>query len=211
MPDALRREDQGPTPAADWGLGVGDGDQRAAARFTILIRAAKLITPQGEFLGVIRDASESGISMRIFHELTNCLETTIELQNGDRYLANLRWQNAERAGFQFKSPADIDRIIESPSRFSKRAIRLNVIAEADLCGGLQVADCMIQDLSQQGAKISCNSRFAIDERVRLKADGMREINAKVRWRRGESYGLIFEETFQFGELARIACQLQSAD
>ena len=34
------------------------------------------------------------------------------------------------------------------------------------------------------------------------------INAKVRWRRGDTYGLVFEDTFQFGDMARIVAGLQ---
>ncbi len=66
----------------------------------------------------------------------------------------------------------------------------------------------IQDISQQGAKVACTATFAIDQRVKLLADGMRDIHAKVRWRREGTCGLVFEETFQYGELARVVLHLQ---
>ncbi len=45
----------------------GGQEKRSDARFTSLIRAAKLVTSQGEFICVIRDVSATGISLRTFH------------------------------------------------------------------------------------------------------------------------------------------------
>ncbi|MBH5321294.1 PilZ domain-containing protein [Aurantiacibacter sediminis] len=183
-------------------------EQRRAKRYTLLIRAAKLVTPSGEFLGVIRDASETGISMRIFHRMPDCGSIWLELQNGDRYGVELRWQDGDRAGFRFASPADIKRIIESPSRFAKRPVRLNLTAAAEVeCLGHREY-ATIQDISQQGAKVACSSSFATDQRVKLSAAGLPGTCAKVRWRRDGTCGLVFEETLQFEELARIARDLQ---
>ena len=187
---------------------LASADQRAAPRFTLLIRAAKLVTREGEFLCVIRDASESGISMRIFHPLPRCDGMILELQNGDRYGVELVWQEEDRAGFRFNIEADINRIIESPSRFAKRPVRLNIGAAAEIEAMGRAEHAVFQDISQQGAKLACSRSFAIDERVKLRADGMPEIFAKIRWRREGTCGLVFEETFQYGELARIARRLQ---
>lgn len=205
MPEQLRRENatevRTATPAAS-------PDQRRAQRFTLLIRAAKVVTRDGEYLGVIRDASESGISMRIFHRMPDSDHMWLELQNGDRYGVSLVWQDEERAGFRFGSQADIKRIIESPSRFSKRPVRLNLTAPAEIEAMGRCEYATIQDISQQGAKVACSSSFAMDQRVKLRASGLREIFAKVRWRREGTCGLVFEETFQYGELARIVRDLQ---
>jgi len=187
-------------------------EQREAQRYALLIRAAKLVCEAGEYLCVIRDASESGISVRIFHPLPDEGRMTVELQNGDRHELDLVWQKEDRAGFRFIEAVDIARIIASPSRFSKRAIRLNLSAPAvvsTLDG--QSYDVELVDLSQQGAKLNCERRFALDERVKISAPGFPETFAKVRWRKEGSCGLIFEDTYQYGDLARIAANLQHRD
>jgi len=184
-------------------------EQRNAQRFTLLIRAAKLIGPAGEYLCVIRDASETGVSIRVFHELPNEERMLLELQNGDRHEVEVVWSEEDKAGLRFCGPVDISRIVESPSRFSKRPLRLNVECPAVIVAGGIEHEVEIQDLSQQGAKVGCNYRFPIDQRVTLKARGVPEIQAKVRWRREDSCGLIFETTFQFGELARVVAALQA--
>ena len=38
---------------------TGSAEERAAPRFTLLIRAAKLVAPQGQFVCVIRDVSST--------------------------------------------------------------------------------------------------------------------------------------------------------
>lgn len=204
MGEAIRREDSLHASAAV----TGDADQRTAQRYTLLIRAAKLVTPVGEFLCVIRDASESGISVRTFHTLPDCGELTIELQNGDRYPAERVWEEQDRAGFRFTREADIQRIIESPSRFSKRSIRLTLEAPAQIACLMGKVDAVIHNISQQGANISSPVRFPLDQQVKISAWGLRETNARVRWRNGDLFGLAFEDTYQFGELARIARMLQ---
>ena len=66
----------------------------------------------------------------------------------------------------------------------------------------------IHNLSQQGALIATPERLSLMQRVKIRADGMPEITGKVRWRRNDSYGLSFEDTFQFAELAALAFELR---
>jgi hypothetical protein len=183
-------------------------EHRGAQRYTLLIRAAKLISPAGEFMCVVRDASESGANVRLFHQLPECEQMMLELQNGDQHEMEVVWQEEDRAGLRFSREADIGRIIECPSRFAKRPIRINLDISASLSSLSQQAVVRIKNLSQQGAQVISNHRFAIDQRVRLSAEGLPEVNAKVRWRRGELFGLVFEDTFQFGDLARIVANMQ---
>lgn len=205
MRDLARRDtaETGPGRAA-----MTDEEKRNAPRFTMLIRAAKLICPQGEFLCVIRDASETGLNVRLFHDLPDEDRYMVELQNSDRYEVELVWQEDDRAGMRFVECAEIARIIESPSRFSKRPVRINIAFPAVLTSLAGTAVAELQDLSQQGAKVACDTRFAIDQRVKLSAEQLPEVNAKIRWRRENTYGLVFEDTFQFGELARIIAEIQ---
>ncbi len=200
MGEAVRSDDGIPVPAP--------AEQRVAPRFTLLIRAAKLIMSAGEFLCVIRDASETGISVRTFHALPKCDDMTIELQNGDRYGLEQVWEEPDRAGFRFSQPVDIRRIIESPSRFAKRPIRLKLEAPAEISCLAGKADVTIRNISQQGVNISTGLRLALEQRVQISARGLRETSARVRWRNGREFGLAFEETFQFGELARVVRLLQ---
>ncbi len=194
-------------PGAGTGADPG-AEQRVSPRVALLIRAAKLRCLAGEFMCVVRDASDSGISVRLFHQLPDEQRLVLELQNGDVHELELVWQHDDRAGLRFLNPVDIARIVECPSRFAKRPVRISLAAPAKLESAIASAEAEIHDISQQGAKVSTGQRFSIDQRVRLSATGLREVNAKVRWRKDETYGLVFEDTFQFGDMARIVAELQ---
>jgi hypothetical protein len=187
-----------------------DGDElRAAPRFTLLLRTAKLIAAVGEYLCVVRDVSSTGISVRTFHPLPDG-QLVLELPNGDRHPLEKVWENDGAAGFRFSGEVDVTRLIEGKGRFPKRGVRLHMELPATLgtLGGLH--DAVVRNLSQQGARIETRNRLALDQRVQLELKGLPAIRAVVRWRKDNEYGLAFVDTFQFAELARLAAALQSS-
>jgi len=205
MSDVIRHD---VTSAGAAGQSADGADQRAAPRFTLLIRAAKLTCNKGEFLCVVRDASESGVSVRLFHPLPPHCELTLEMANGDCHRLERVWEEADKAGFRFRDDVDIERIVESPSKYGKRAVRVNLELPVEIHIGGRVIDARLHNISQQGALITSREHLSIEQRLRMQAKGLPAIDAKVRWRRETEYGLIFEDTFQFGDLARIAGALQ---
>lgn len=188
---------------------TGDGDElRAAPRFTLLLRTAKLIGQAGEYLCVVRDVSATGISVRTFHALPDG-KLVLELPNGDRHPLDKVWEKEGAAGFRFSDPVDVERLIEGKGRFPKRGVRLHVALPATLSTIGGVHDAILRNISQQGARIETRSRLALDQRVQLELKGIPSIRAVVRWRKDDEYGLAFVDTFQFAELARLAALLQT--
>jgi hypothetical protein len=78
-------------------------DERAAPRFTLLIRTAKLICGNADYLCVIRDVSAEGISVRLFHPIPTADEIILEMQTGDRHPVRAVWQNPGEAGLLHRS------------------------------------------------------------------------------------------------------------
>lgn len=195
---ALRRDDQ-----ADW-----DPEQRSAPRYASLIRAAKLVSRQGEFVCVIRDVSASGVSVRSFHGLPADGDFALELQNGEIYeLETVRTAERE-ASFRFAAAVEVEKLIHETWNFPKRQLRLNIalpLVIATLSGRHRATT---ENVSQQGAKIECEALLAIDQTVRIEADHMPEIRAKVRWRRESTYGLVFDNTFSLRDFAIMAAAVQ---
>jgi hypothetical protein len=188
-----------------------DGDeQRIAQRFTLLIRTAKLISSSGEFLCVIRDASSTGVSIRTFHPLPSNEQLTLELPNGDQHAIERVWERDGSAGFRFSVAVDIDRLLQNKSRFPKRPVRLKLQLPALVSSHGTTAGVVIRNLSQQGARIESPMRLSLDQKLRLESDSLPIIQASVRWRKDNEYGLSFDDTFQFAELARLAAQLQGS-
>lgn len=193
------------------GGGASDAEQRAAARYTPLIRTAKLIGASGEFLCVVSDISATGVSTRLFHPLPRDQALCLEMPNGDQLPLETVWERDGRAGFRFAGPVNLDRILEGRGEWPKRPVRLNLALPVQLWGLAGRFEGTLRNISRQGAQIECDARLAIDQRLRLKGKCLPEVETKVRWRHGSAYGLIFDSLIQFGDLARIAGFVQGLD
>lgn len=190
------------------GLAPADAEHRAAQRYTPLIRTAKITGAAGEFLCVVSDISATGVSVRLFHPLPRNSALKLEMPNGEQLPVEPVWERDSRAGFRFASPIDLTRALAGHSQWPKRPIRLNLDMPATLAGLTGRFDATIRNISLQGAQVECGARLAIDQRLRLSSKVLPEIVTKVRWRNGRFYGLIFDNTFQFDDLARIAAFAQ---
>lgn len=187
-------------------------DARATPRFTLLIRAAKLITPQGEFVCVVRDASENGVSVKLFHQLPSGSPVELHMPQGGVYEIQKVWEHDSEAGFKFVNSVDVDDLIAGASEFPKRGMRLGLFFPVTLSTLKQSSDAIVSNLSQQGARFESEEIFAIAQNLRIKcAEGgsaLQDVRAKVRWRRGSEYGVVFEDTLSLGDFARFAARLQ---
>jgi len=184
-------------------------DARAAPRFTLFIRPAKIVCSQGEFVCVIRDVSSSGVSIRLFHELPGCPDLALELQGGQCYDIKRVWQRDGEAGFEFAKPIDVNALIVNADRFPKRGLRLQVQFPVTVATLTQESEALVENISQQGARIHCDTLFAIDQAIRLGGEALRPVRAKVRWRRDNNYGVVFDDTFSLAEFAELAASIQA--
>ncbi|HSM53501.1 MAG TPA: PilZ domain-containing protein [Erythrobacter sp.] len=184
-------------------------DQRNAQRYSLLIRPAKLLSPQGEFVCILRDVSSTGVSTRLFHSLPACTNYTLELQSGQTYEMSRVWVREQEAGFEFTSQVDVDRLVSEASEFPKRGLRLALQFPITVTAGVTRSMAVVENISQQGARFECKDLLALDQNVRLEGDGLRETRAKVRWRRGTQYGAVFDDTFSLRDFALLAASLQA--
>lgn len=193
--------------------GEAGAEQRAAPRFTLLIRAAKLVSAQGEFVCVIRDVSETGVSVRLFHALPSCPAFELHMPGGSVYSVHPVWHRDNEAGFAFSRPVDVAQLINEAGEYPKRGLRLGLCFPVRVSTLTQSCEGVVENLSQQGARFECEALLAIDQTVRIEAPdvsgALREVRAKVRWRRGKSYGVVFDDTFTLGDFARLAARLQA--
>jgi hypothetical protein len=190
-----------------------EAEQRAAPRFTLLIRAAKLVSPNGEFVCVIRDVSETGISVRLFHALPPGAQLELHMPGGRSYAVEPVWERDNEAGFKFAENVEVERLINEASEYPKRGLRLEVCFPIRVSTLAQRNEGLVVNLSQQGARFECDGLFAIDQNLRIETAELlpefSEARAKVRWRREREYGVVFDDTFTLGDFARLAARLQA--
>ena len=191
-----------PAPAA-----VGP-EGRGAERFTLLVRTGKLVVDGREYLCVLRDASATGVKLRLFHAIPKGNQLALELTNGERHPMQLRWMHEEHAGFQFDSPIDVRALIDDRGKFPKRQIRVNVNHEVVVCAHNREFTAVLRNISQQGACLESLERMMLRETARIQIPGFPVIVARMCWRDHPRYGLVFEAGFGLEELARLLAPLQ---
>ncbi|RGP41991.1 hypothetical protein BPTFM16_02302 [Altererythrobacter insulae] len=187
---------------------VDHSEQRSARRYSLLIRPAKLSSAHGELICVLRDVSRTGVSAKLFHKLPSGEQFTLELQNGHTYDMVKVWERDGEAGFEFANPVDVNALIAEASQYPKRGLRLALSFPVTVSAISGAHMAYVENISQQGARIECAGKLAIDQNIRIEGEGVRETRAKVRWRRGESYGVVFDDTFTLRDFAVLVAQLQ---
>ena len=112
MRDFVRQDETPPVAASDAG---DEAEQRCAPRFTLLIRAAKLISSAGEFLCVVREIGE-GVAAPV----PPCRPTPTSRSNAERGLSRSIGLGRGRQGGIHSTAKSTRRIVDA-SRFSRRA------------------------------------------------------------------------------------------
>lgn len=175
---------------------------RRAPRFTLLVRAAKLIVDGREYLCVLRDASATGVKVRVFHPLPPYLHIALETGSGDRYPMEMMWLKDDHAGFRFFDEIEVQQLIEDRrEEFPRRQIRVRLERPATIHSGARSWPVLIRDISQQGACIETPERLLLRQLVKIDIPGFPQIYAKVCWRQEPRHGLALETSFSMEELA----------
>jgi len=185
-------------------------EKRAAPRFTLLIRTAKLIAPDGEFLCVVRDASQDEMTARVFLPvpIPEGTPLIVEFGNGERLPVIKIWQDGEIAGFRFLQPVAIDRLLaDAPEGLRKRSVRLRLALPVTLTVAGRTIPATYRDISQHGACLHCEERLPVNARIALASAVLPSLEAHIRWRRAPLYGVIFTQAFRFDDLARLTASL----
>lgn len=200
--------DQAPVTGTE--TGAAATELRAAPRFALMMRAIKLITQAGEFLCILRDVSETGLKVKLFHALPRAETYHIELGNGDRYAVEPVWQDEGHAGFRFcGDPVDVAELMEEPGEFPRRQLRMRIVAPLPVMvsadGAAQAG--LVQDISQNGAALELESALALRQPVSVEAPGIGQVTGRVRWRRGKLHGIVFQEGFRMDQLAQLVARI----
>ncbi|WP_260925697.1 PilZ domain-containing protein [Novosphingobium sp. 9] len=182
---------------------------RERPRFALLLRSAKLIGDQGEFLCIVRDVSESGVRLKLFNDLSRMTGLSLEMATGDLFALDMVWARDGEAGFRFLDPIDVQRFIGEGGPYPKRPIRLRLRHPARLMIAGEPHAAMIVDLSRQGAGVETQRHLAIGQRMRLEAEGLPPFDATVCWRRHPGYGLVFTQLMSLEELAERSARVQA--
>jgi hypothetical protein len=185
-------------------------EMRGAPRFALMLRSAKLIADHTEYLCIIRDVSETGVKLRLFHGVPQADLLMIETPSGHRYPMDLVWEAKGEAGFRFHERIDVDAFVSESGPYPKRPLRLRVHHPATVRIGNETQAVTILDISRQGARIEAPEKLAIGQKFLLEARELPVFEATVCWRRMPEYGVVFSQLMGLDELAQRAERLERA-
>ena len=196
----------GPQPPPEM---LEDGsDSREKDRFALLIRSAKLTSDLGEFLCIVRDVSEGGVKLRLFHALPPRDSYRLELSSLHTFEVEPVWTKGDLAGFRFPQPINIPDFIGESSNFPKRALRLNLNTPATIRVDGIAFPAAIRDLSREGLRIETQLALALDQKVTVEAANFATRTGIVRWRKSPAYGVALQNLLSFEALALTAARMQ---
>lgn len=197
-----RQDDPAPDAGGDF------GEKRNAARFALLLRAAKLVGPHGEYLCIVRDVSETGVKLRLFHSLAGIGGLALESASGEYNPVELVWERGGEAGFRFVHHIDVLRFIAEAGPYPKRPIRITVDHPVEIATAGTTIPARLVDLSRQGARIEIDVHLAIGQRLRISGAELPEFEATVCWRQHPTYGIVFRQLMSLEELALRTFRMQ---
>lgn len=183
-------------------------EKRGAPRLGLLIRSAKIVFESGEFLCVMRDVSETGVRIKVFHTLPADPPQFLEFATGDRIMVRAIWQDGDTVGLEFREPQDVAAIVRERGPYRKRSLRFAIEADIVIVAGLGKFAARVLNFSQFGARIQCGQHLARGQHIKVIGKRVRDLGATVAWRDGDNYGLTLDRTFPVEETARLVARLQ---
>lgn len=173
-------------------------------RFALAMRVAKVSCERGEFLCVVKSISAARAEVRFFHQAPASEVLQLEMANGFRSQMQLAWREGDQAGYCFDSPIEISECLDNPGRHGRPEIRVQLDLPCEIAVGEETDTATLLDLSQSGACIFSVANLSERQMLRMGIDGREMRIGHVQWRKGEQYGLIFQQSLGLVELAKIA-------
>jgi hypothetical protein len=185
---------------------------RTAPRIALMLRVGKLCLAQGEFLCVVRDASASGLKIKLFHDLPEHTDCLLELGTGDQYRIAHVWTADGHAGYRFTDGTiDLSALIDEATPFPRRQLRLRLDRSVSLIIDGVRHEASLRDISQHGVLIDYPERLPLGLAVQIESPGMPVLEGRIRWRLSRSHGVVLQRSFKLDELAALALVLQDRD
>jgi hypothetical protein len=189
-------------------LAAHDADRRQYARNIRVMRVARLTDVQlhAEGLGMVRDVSPGGMMIDAHFALEIGQVVSIALMDDQELTGEVVWKDGQTVGVHFDSEIAVEHILAKPAYTSDgsraRLPRFAICKDVRLSVDTQQITAELNDLSQRGAKLRCQTKFRMHGNVLIKLADHRPVRATVKWRGGDFTGVEFHRLLSVDELAQ---------
>ena len=185
---------------------VSPPERRSDVRQVTVRLVAKMRTPQGQELCLVRNISSGGLTAHVYSTVTVGAPATFEFASGFIAQAKILWQRDNLAGVQFDTCIDTQLVLSrsspSPETPEPRAPRVELGIKARVRLGATYRSVTLINISQGGAKLRSVDPLAEEQKLVLLVEGLPPLTGRVRWSRGEEAGIAFYEAVPFDVLAQ---------
>ena len=128
----------------------------------------------------------------------------LELENRQHLDGTIVWRSGAEVGLRFDESIDVlpllARNLASQPGERRRMPRVEIVCPALLEAGPRTELVTLRDIAQGGAKIESTIPLQPEEEVTITPEGLRPIEAMVRWSRGSTTGISFKTELSWQEL-----------
>ena len=167
---------------------LGNQGRRAAGRNVSVYRPCKIVTSDGECLGLIRNFSEGGVQ----------IETRSAIRPGEHILycdaksepipGTVVWAQGTRIGVKNDAEATF-----TPIRQHPRAVRVGCAIPCEIWIGGERVECVASNISQTGIFVSGVPSASLGSAATVTLAGRTIYNSHIRWKHGDGAGIKFPE------------------
>lgn len=205
-------------PAAASICGANRPDRRRGERTYTVFRVARIVLPDGDQLGIVRNISQHGIKLELHADVAIGDEVLLDLGEGHRLTGQVRWRNAASAGLNFIEPIDVARVLghkttvhDSADGKIPRLPRIKADSPAEITFAGRVTPARVVNISIGGACVETGEACTPHEPIALTIPSLPTKVGIVRWQRGHLAGIAFDRPMAVNALMGWLASRRTAD
>jgi hypothetical protein len=152
----------------------------------------------------VRKISAGGAVLGCDHDLEIGERLELEMMSGEQLSGHVAWRRDGEVGLSFDAPIDVFAIIaqdivsQPGERRRMPRVELACPALIEIDGRTELVST--RDVSQGGAKLDVPSKLAPEQKLIVTLEGLRPVDAVVRWSSGNVAGVAFLPELKWQEL-----------
>lgn len=174
---------------------------------------AMLVTVDGRIACSIRKLSAAGATLHLEADAALAEATALELANGQSLPGSIAWSDKSEAGFLFAEPIDVigtlARNLVALSVERRRVPRVELNQTMSIRHGGHVEFTRARNISQGGAGFETRLPLQPGDKIEAIFDGLRPLDALVKWARDGQAGVAFDEELPWQTLMPWLRQVQN--
>jgi hypothetical protein len=152
----------------------------------------------------IRKISAGGAVLHVDMPVADGDRLELELDDGHHLDGTIVWRSGAEVGLRFDESIDVlpilARNLASQPGERRRMPRVEIACPALLETGSRAELVTTRDIAQGGAKIETTLPLEPEQKITITPEGLRPIEAVVRWTRGSTTGIAFQPELGWQEL-----------